>query len=113
MSNSAFDIEIENNIEDNEYLEIIKNALNTVNKKKFDFVFYVAGVDIHTDDRIGKMNISTEGIQKREDLVIRNFVNKKIPLCGVLGGGYNKSFDKLVLLHSFLHRACNTLITAR
>ena len=110
---SNLDIEIENNIEDNEYLEIIKNALNTVNKKKFDFVFYVAGVDIHTDDRIGKMNISTEGIQKREDLVIRNFVNKKIPLCGVLGGGYNKSFDKLVLLHSFLHRACNALITAR
>ena len=110
---SNLDIEIENNIEDNEYLEIIKNALNTVNKKKFDFVFYVAGVDIHTDDRIGKMNISTEGIQKREDLVIKNFVNKKIPLCGVLGGGYNKSFDKLVLLHSFLHRTCNTLITAK
>ena len=31
---SNLDIEIENNIEDNEYLEIIKNALNTVNKKK-------------------------------------------------------------------------------
>ena len=79
---SNLDIEIENNIEDNEYLEIIKNALNTVNKKKFDFVFYVAGVDIHTDDRIGKMNISTEGIQKREDLVIRNFVNKKFHFAG-------------------------------
>ena len=91
-------------------MEIIKNALVTVNRKKFDFVFYVAGVDIHIDDRIGKMNISTEGIKKREDLVINNFVKNKIPLCGVLGGGYNKSFDKLVLLHSFLHRTCDMLI---
>ena len=77
---SDLDIEIENNIEDNEYLEIIKNALVTVNRKKFDFVFYVAGVDIHIDDRIGKMNISTEGIKKGEDLVINNFVKNKIPL---------------------------------
>ena len=61
-------------------------------------------------DRIGKMNISTEGIKKREDLVINNFVKNKIPLPTVLGGGYNKSFDKLVLLHSFLHRTCDMLI---
>jgi len=27
-------------------------------------------------------------------------------LCGVLGGGYNKSFDKLIELYSMLHKNC-------
>ena len=39
-----------------------------------------------------------------------NQLAKGIPLCGVLGGGYNKDFDKLVELHSFLHRSCAKLL---
>ena len=109
-SKSDIDIELKDNMEDNEYLNILNKNLRELNNNTYDFIFYVAGVDIHIDDRIGKMNISTEGIKKREDLVINNFVKNKIPLCGVLGGGYNKSFDKLVLLHSFLHRTCDMLI---
>ena len=37
---------------------------------------------------------------------IENFFLRNIPLCGVLGGGYNKSFDKLIDLHSMLHKNC-------
>ena len=39
-------------------------------------------------------------------MVIDNFFSKQIPLCGVLGGGYNKSFEKLIELHSMLHKNC-------
>ena len=41
-----------------------------------------------------------------DQIVIDNFYSKKTPLCGVLGGGYNKSFDKLIQLHSMLHKNC-------
>ena len=41
-----------------------------------------------------------------DQIVIENFYSKNIPLCGVLGGGYNKSFDKLIELHSMLHKNC-------
>ena len=43
---------------------------------------------------LGKLKITDNGINK--DQMIENFYSKKIPLCGVLGGGYNKSFDKLI-----------------
>jgi acetoin utilization deacetylase AcuC-like enzyme len=86
---SNLDIELDEGIKDDEYLKIVFKALEEMNKKKFDYVFYVAGVDVHEDDRIGKFKISTEGIKKREELVIHNFYKKRIPLCGVLGGGYN------------------------
>jgi hypothetical protein len=41
---------------------------------------------------------------------LENFFSKKIPICGVLGGGYNKDFKKLIELHSFLHQSCAKLI---
>ena len=107
---SNLDIELDEGIKDDEYLEIVFNALEEMNKKKFDYVFYVAGVDVHEDDRIGKLKISTEGIKRREELVIHNFYKHRVPLCGVLGGGYNKDFNQLVYLHSLLHRTCHNLL---
>ena len=107
---SNLDIELDEGVIDDEYLEIVFNTLEEMNKKEFDYVFYIACVDVHEDDRIGKFKISTEGIKKREELVIHHFYKKKIPLCGVLGGGYNKDFNQLVYLHSLLHRTCHNLL---
>ena len=107
---SDLDIELDNNTEDKEYLKILKFNLSELNKLDFDFVFYIAGVDIHFNDRLGKLKISDEGIRKRDEIVTENFFSKGIPLCGVLGGGYNKDFYKLVELHSFLHQSCAKLI---
>ena len=104
------DIEVEDDITDVEYLNTVSKSLEIVNKMNFDFVFYVAGVDIHKNDKLGKLNISTEGIIEREKMVIKNFYKNNVPLCGVLGGGYNKDFDHLVYLHSILHRTCHGII---
>ena len=48
--------------------------------------------------------------KERDEVVTKNFFSKGIPLCGVLGGGYNKDPKKLVELHSFLHQSCAKLI---
>ena len=108
---SDLDVELEDNIEDLEYLNSLKSCLGQLNKEKFDFVFYIAGVDVHFNDRLGKLKISDEGIKSRDEIVIENFFSKNIPLCGVLGGGYNKDFNKLVELHSYLHQSCAELIS--
>ena len=97
-------------MEDVQYLQILKDNLNQFNKEIFDFVFYIAGVDIHFNDRLGRLKITDEGIRKRDEIVTENFFTKGIPLCGVLGGGYNKDLNKLVELHSFLHQSCAKLI---
>ena len=107
---SNLDVELEDNTEDKEYIKILKFYLNQLNEENFDYVFYIAGVDIHFNDRLGKLKISDEGIKERDELVSENFFSKGIPLCGVLGGGYNKDFNKLVELHSILHQSCAKLI---
>ena len=107
-SKSDIDIELKDHMEDEEYLNILHKNLKELNKNKFDFVFYVAGVDIHFEDRLGKLKITDDGINKRDQIVIENFYSKNTSLCGVLGGGYNKSFEKLIELHSMLHKNCAT-----
>ena len=103
---SDLDVELNDNMEDKEYLEILKFNLSNLSEENFDFVFYIAGVDIHYNDQLGKLKITDEGIKMRDQLVIDCFFSKRIPICGVLGGGYNKNFDKLVELHSSLHKTC-------
>ena len=109
-SMSDLDVELEDNLEDEAYMKKLKFYLNELNSENFDFVFYIAGVDIHFNDRLGRLKISDEGVKQRDELVIENFFSKKIPICGVLGGGYNRDFNKLIELHSFLHQSCAKLI---
>ena len=109
-SKSDMDIELKEHMEDTEYLNILNYNLKKLNKLNFDFVFYIAGVDVHFNDRLGKLKLTDEGIGKRDKIVIENYFMKKIPLCGVLGGGYNRNFDKLVELHSKLHKSCASFI---
>ena len=107
---SNYDVELEDNTEDKLYLEKLKQCLKELNQYFFDFVFYIAGVDIHYNDRLGKLKISDEGVRMRDQIVIENFFSQRIPLCGVLGGGYNKNFEKLVELHSYLHETSSKYI---
>jgi len=109
-STSDLDVELDDNLEDSEYIKILRFYLNQLNDENFDFVFYIAGVDIHYNDRLGKLKISDDGIKKRDEIVTENFFSKGIPLCGVLGGGYNKDFNKLIELHSILHQSCAKLL---
>ena len=107
---SDLDVDLYDNMEDQDYLKILKFYIKQLNDENFDFVFYIAGVDIHFNDRLGKLKISDEGVKKRDEIVTENFFSKGIPLCGVLGGGYNKDAKKLVELHSYLHQSCAKLV---
>ncbi len=109
-SKSDIDIPLNENMEDKEYLNILYNNLKKLNENSYDFVFYIAGVDIHYEDRLGKLKITDEGINKRDQIVVEHFNSKNISLCGVLGGGYNKNFDKLIELHAMLHKNCAEII---
>ena len=74
---SDLDVELKDNTEDKEYLDILKFNLANLNDENFDFVFYIAGVDIHYNDRLGKLKITDEGINLRDNIVIDNFFQKE------------------------------------
>ena len=63
-SKGDLDVELEQDMEDEQYLDILKKNLIFLNDFNFDFVFYIAGVDIHLGDRLGKLKITDIGINR-------------------------------------------------
>ena len=97
------------------YKELIKLKELDMMKKTAFLINTSRGSIINEDDLIIALSTNViagadDGIKKRDELVIENFSSKRIPICGVLGGGYNKDFNKLVELHSLLHQSCAKLI---
>jgi acetoin utilization deacetylase AcuC-like enzyme len=103
---SDLDIELPSGCDDETYLSTLHYWLNRIYKEsngsssssnsstsssKFDFIFYQAGVDILQSDRLGRMNISPEGVSRRNKMVYE-WVTKKmnVPLVITMGGGYPK-----------------------
>ena len=59
---------------------------------------------------VHRMRLLSIANKIRDEIVTENFFSKGVPLCGVLGGGYNKDFKKLVEMHASLHKACARLL---
>ena len=78
-SESDLDVELKDNTEDKEYLDILKFNLVNLNDENFDFIFYIAGVDVHYEDRLGKLKLTDKGIKLRDNIVIDNFFQKEYP----------------------------------
>ncbi len=78
-------------IGDDKYLEQL-NALYTkaLEECKPDFIFYNAGTDVYREDPLGRMNITQDGIIRRDALVFEKALERGIPICMVPSGGYAK-----------------------
>ena len=82
-------------IEDKEYLNILDIALSKINSQ-FDLILYQAGVDILEGDLFGKMNISLDGITKRDQIVFEFAKKYSKAISFVIGGGYSQNILKTV-----------------
>lgn len=102
------DIELERYVDGNLYLEKLQQALpHILTQFEPARVFYIAGVDVHKDDRFGQMNLTTEEMALRDSFVISSVRQLKLPLVVVYGGGYNKNPDVTTELH------CQTIRIAK
>lgn len=87
---SSLDVGLEDKAEDGDYLEALEPALDTAFASKPDLVFYNSGVDILHNDRFGRLEVSLEGLAKRDRRVFERVKSANVPLVIVMGGGYNR-----------------------
>jgi acetoin utilization deacetylase AcuC-like enzyme len=87
---SDLDLPLADGLEDEAYLAAIRQVLpDLLDQFRPDLVFYNAGVDPHRGDRLGRLCLSSEGLARRERLVIGACRRRAIPLATVIGGGYD------------------------
>ena len=109
-ANSDLDIGLEDGLTWFAYKKQLIEGLNKCMERfSPDLVLYVAGVDIHKNDKLGRLSIDDEGLFERELTVLSFFKKRGIPLATVMGGGYSDDKNELAERHSTVVKAAHQL----
>lgn len=97
---SDLDFGLADGSDDQIYLNTLGIALDQLNTCfKPDFIIYLAGADPHEDDRLGRLNISTEGMRHRDETIFQYGRDRQIPIAFSMAGGYGKDISSTVDIH--------------
>lgn len=102
-SQSDMDVELEDDTDGATYLGLLGSeleaALASVEPR---LIFYNAGVDVHVDDRLGRLALTADDIRLRDRTVLQMARTRDIPIACVIGGGYSRDPLHLAALHAIL-----------
>ena len=107
-ASSDLDIDLEDGLPWSLYRERLIEGLNKCMERfSPDLILYVAGVDVHENDKLGRLGIDDKGLFEREIMVLNYFKKKGIPLATVMGGGYSDDRKELAKRHSTVIKAAH------
>ena len=113
-ASSDLDVMVPPNTLDQEYLELIKQSLNSaLDLAQPDLVIYDAGVDVYEYDPLGMLNISLKGIRQRDAYVLNTVCALGIPIATVIGGGYDKDQQALAQRHAIVVQEANKVFNSQ
>ncbi len=105
---SSIDVDLPDGIGDDDYLAWLDNALSSgLRHFEPDLVCYIAGADPYKEDQLGGLNLTIEGLKKRDELVFRVARARNIPVMATFAGGYAMNLEDTVTIHS------NTVVAAK
>ncbi|MDG1513248.1 MAG: histone deacetylase [Mariniblastus sp.] len=82
------------------YLEKLETELKNVFDLFLpDFVFYLAGADPYTKDRLGLLDLSKDGLATRDRIVMSLCHEKGVPIAFAMAGGYAPEISDIVDIH--------------
>jgi len=95
------DIGLADGTTDDAYLECVyEGARRAIAVSGADLAIYIAGADPFSDDRLGKLQISKQGLAQRDTLVLDLCAAAGIPVAIAMGGGYARSVEDIVDIHA-------------
>lgn len=104
------DVALEIGTKDEEYLKILRNSLEEIEKEfKPDFIFYQSGVDILQSDKMGKIDCSLEGCKQRDAIIFQWAMERNIPIQCSMGGGYSEDIKIILEAHTNTFSVANEI----
>jgi len=105
---SSIDVDLPDGTGDNDYLAWLDNALSSgLRQFEPDLICYIAGADPYKEDQLGGLNLTLEGLKRRDELVFRVARARNIPIMVTYAGGYAQNVQDTVTIHT------NTIIAAK
>lgn len=95
--NSDLDVALPDGCGDEPYLQALETALEEF-QHRFEpgLVIYLAGADPFEGDRLGRLNLSYDGLEARDRRVFDWCWQRRIPLAFAMAGGYGVKIDETV-----------------
>ena len=105
---SSIDLNMNDRADDEEYLgALIPGVQQALEEFQPGILFYVGGADPYSEDQLGGLSLTKEGLKKRDRLVFEEARRRGIPVATVLAGGYARRVEDTVRIH------VNTIVAAR
>ena len=97
---SNLDYGLPDGCDDQTYLQALTHCLDELDSRfKPDCLIFLAGADPHVDDRLGRLNISSEGMRLRDEAVLAYALDRNLPIALSMAGGYGKEIASTVNIH--------------
>jgi acetoin utilization deacetylase AcuC-like enzyme len=105
---SSIDVDLPDGTGDDDYLAWLDNAISSgLRQFEPDLLCYIAGADPYREDQLGGLNLTIDGLKKRDQLVFRVARARNLPVMVTYAGGYAQNVEDTVTIHS------NTVIAAK
>lgn len=105
---SSLDINLEDGVADEEYLDALLPAVKkSMETFRPNMLFYVGGADPYREDQLGGLDLSIAGLQKRDAGVFEIAHSHNIPVVTTQAGGYARRLEDTVQIH------VNTVLAAK
>lgn len=109
---SNLDIELADGTSDEEFLETLSEALPRIFLPRPDIIFYLGGADPFEKDKLGRLNLSIEGLKRRDEIVLRFAKEHHTPIVTTMSGGYALDINDTVEIHANTIRAVKEVFFA-
>ncbi len=105
---SSIDVDLPDGMGDDDYLAWLDNALSFgLRQFEPELICYIAGADPYSEDQLGGLALTIEGLKRRDELVFRVARARNIPVMVTYAGGYARKVEDTVTIH------CNTVCAAK
>jgi acetoin utilization deacetylase AcuC-like enzyme len=98
---SDLDIGLPDGCDDATYLDALDDALVTMLARfSPEFVFYLAGADPYAGDRLGRLDVTVEGLAARDRRVFEMASLRDLPVAVSMAGGYGHVIEETCAIHA-------------
>lgn len=97
---STLDVNLPDGTGDEDYLAILeRHLILAFNMFSPQLLFHVAGADPYSDDQLGGLSLTLEGLRRRDALVYEQSRRHGVPVAIALAGGYARRLFDTVRIH--------------
>lgn len=94
------DLELDDGTGDDGFLVAARDGVErALGAGPFDLAFYLAGADPFEGDRLGRLAVTKEGLERRDRLVLEACRAARLPVAVVMSGGYAFPIEDTVDIH--------------